>query len=622
MKLKIFILCLLIVNSLFAQSDKELKTEIKEVTVFLKGAQVNRAGEVNITSGKTKMIIKNLSPYIDEKSVRVKAEGDFTILSVNHQYNYLSELKRGNTIDSLQKTIISLKNDIALEEGRLVVLKEKLSLLDKNKQLRGDNNGTSLMELKAAIDFYEKEIIAIKNDEVSVKNRIVEYTEQKSKIEKQIKEVEDLNQQPAGEIVIRAQANRPVKATFSITYLVSNAGWYPNYDVRAKDAVSPILLNYKADVYQNTGIDWNEVKLKFSNADPDQSGLAPYLDTWYLNYARNTIFQKNLYGAHSSHIQNVSGRVMDDGGQPIPGVNVLVKGTTIGTVTGLDGGYQLTLPNNATHLSFSYLGYVTRDVPITRSVINMNMQPDIQQLSEVVVTSYDVLSGKAPGLHIRGANSLKKRAETVNTTTIENQTTVEFEVDIPYTIRSNGEKISVDLKQHKIDAIYEYYAVPKLDKDAFLTARILNWDQYHLLEGEANLYFEDAYVGRTILEAKRLADTLSISLGRDKNIVLGRTKVNQFTKKRIIGGNKIETLGFQVLVRNKKSLPVQLTVYDQVPVSAINEIQVVPTELSGGNHDKKTGKIKWELKLDPNQQKELLLKYEVKYPKREQLALE
>ena len=186
MKLKIIIICLFIGNNLIAQSDKELDTEIQEVTVFLKGAQIYRTGELNIPSGKTKVIIENLSPYLDEKSVQVKAEGDFTILSVNHQFNYLHELKKNETIDSLQMAIASLKNDIAREEGKLIVLKEKLSLLDENKKLGGYDTGATLAELKAAIEFYEKEITTIKNEEVSVKNNIADYKKLKSKIEKQI----------------------------------------------------------------------------------------------------------------------------------------------------------------------------------------------------------------------------------------------------------------------------------------------------------------------------------------------------------------------------------------------------------------------------------------------------
>jgi uncharacterized protein (TIGR02231 family) len=195
-------------------------------------------------------------------------------------------------------------------------------------------------------------------------------------------------------------------------------------------------------------------------------------------------------------------------------------------------------------------------------------------------------------------------------------------VQTPYTIKSNGEKLLVDFKNHNVDALYEYYAIPKLDKDAFLIARIINWDQYNLLEGEVNLYFEEAFIGRSILDAKAMQDTLNISLGRDRNIVIGREKNDQFTKKKTLASNVLETRGFNIIARNKKSQAIKLTIFDQIPVSVLNEISVSATELSGGILDDQLGKVTWELQIDPQQQKELKLEYQVKYPRREKVVLE
>jgi uncharacterized protein (TIGR02231 family) len=217
---------------------------------------------------------------------------------------------------------------------------------------------------------------------------------------------------------------------------------------------------------------------------------------------------------------------------------------------------------------------------------------------------------------------MKQKSQPIMTTFIENQTTVEIEVKEPYSIKSDGEKLLVDLVHYEIPAQYEYYAVPKLDKDAFLMARIVQWDQYNLLEGEANLYFEDTYIGRSILNTQALTDTLSISLGRDKSVAIGRTKVDEFTRKRTLGANKTETRGFTIVVKNKKSQPIKLTLFDQLPVSANSEITVTPVELTGAKLDVQSGKLSWEQVIAPQQQKEFVLQYEVKYPKRESVVLE
>ena len=246
-------------------------------------------------------------------------------------------------------------------------------------------------------------------------------------------------------------------------------------------------------------------------------------------------------------------------------------------------------------------------------------------LSEVVVTGY---SKGAYGRRSRQKSKKKSYedksldAKTITTTVVENQTSVEFEVEKPYSIKSNGEKIGVDLNTFEIETIYEYYAVPKLDKDAFLMARVIDWDKYNLLEGEANLYFEDAYVGRSILDARSLTDTLNISLGRDKNIVIGRTKMDDFSKRRTIGTNKVDSRGFDIIVKNKKSQAINVKLFDQIPVSSLSAIEVTPSELSKGVLNEKTGEIIWELKVAANTQKDLKLAYKVKYPKKESLSLE
>lgn len=604
--------------------EKELKTTLKEVTVFLDGAQLFENGGVSIPAEKSLLRIKGLSPFIDEKSIQVKADGDFTILSVNHKLNYLDVIKKDHAIDSLNNQHKSLESKVELENARLAVLHEKQSLLDENKKLGGPN-GATIIQLKQAMDFYEAELSKIKEEEIRIRKSIASKKEDQSQLTKQLKEQHDRKILPTGEIEIRVRADHAVQGRFSVTYLVSNAGWFPKYDIRVKNINSPLELTYKAEVFQNTGVDWTNVKLRFSNGVPNQSGLVPTLQPWLLNYAQYTVFDRSsLMGANNTGA--VKGRVIDDTGEGLPGVNIVVKGTTIGTVADANGMYSLTLPSPNSTLVFSFVGYNSQEFAVTKPDMNVTLAPDVTSLQEVVTGyGYDGPMAGATSessIRIRGISSYRYKAQPLITTFIENQTTVEIEVKEPYSIKSDGEKLMVDLKQYAIPAEYEYYAVPKIDKDAFLMARIVQWDQYNLLEGEANLYFEDAYIGRSILNAKALTDTLSISLGRDKNIVIARTKADQFSRRRSIGSNQTETRGFKIVVKNKKSQPIKLTLFDQLPVAVNSDITVNPLELTGAVLDLKTGKLTWQNVLEPQQQKELVLQYEVKYPKRESVVLE
>lgn len=617
--LPILLLCLITQFS-YSQRFKELplQTQIEEVTVFLSGAQLFETGNTVIPVGKSIIKVTHLSPYIDEKSIQVKTKGDFTILSVNHKLNFLHELKNSARQDSLNQLIEDLNLNLDKENARLEVLAEKQSLLHENKNLKGDNSGITMNQLRDAIGFYETENTKIKEEKILINKKVEKIKSSIAKIQNQVRLINDHIELPVGEVEISVDAKSPVNANFSISYVVANAGWYPKYDIRVQDVVNPIELTYKAEVFQNTGVDWNNVKLKFSNAQPNESGLVPTLQTWNLTFARNTVFQK--YEQFSpANIQNVKGKVVDADGDPLPGVNILVKDTYIGTVTDLNGNYSLTLPHNASHLHVSFIGMATQVLAINKPEINITLQDDAQQLSEIVVTGYGALAGRMPGLNVKGNSSSQN---SINTTVIENQTTIEIALDEPYSLQSNGEKLVVDLKKHHIEAMYEYYAIPKVDKDAFLIAKIINWDQYNLLNGEANLYFEDAYVGRSILDAKSFEDTLNISMGRDRNIIVGRQKKEQYSQKRFFGTNVTESRGFDITVRNKKSHPIKLTLFDQIPLAIISDISVKPIELSKGNLEEKTGKVNWVLQLDPQQQKNIAFEYEVRYPRREKVILE
>ncbi|MFD2034538.1 DUF4139 domain-containing protein [Belliella marina] len=608
----------LVANIFATPSEKVIKSEIKEVTVFQNGAQINEKSSLNIGAGETVLMIKGKSPYIDGKSIQVKGFGDFTILSVNVQSNYLEE-KVSNSLDSLQSILDEERTTLEKLDAQAEVLKEKMTLLNTNKNLGGQNNGLSMVQLKQALDFYEKEITGIKDAEIKNRQKSNQTKEKIQRLERQLNESSNKPIVPVNDILIKVSADRTVTGELAISYLVGNAGWFPKYDVRAKDISKPLDLRYKAEVWQNTGNDWNNVKLKFSNATPQKSGVIPDLKKWDLTYARLTTFDQNSF----VNIGSVSGTITDSNGDPLPGVTISVKGSGIGTASDLNGRYSITLPSTAKRLVYSFIGFRSKDLVISGDLMNVVLEEDIQMLNETVIVGF--AKSNAPLTRVRGESSLdveKYESNIQATTTIENQTTVEIAVDKPYTITSNGDKLLVDLKKYEVDAVYEYFAIPKKEKDAFLVAKLVDWEKYNLLQGEANLYFEDTYIGRSILEAESLNDTLSISLGRDRSIVIEREKIDQNSKKRLIGSNYTESRAYKITVKNNKSSNVNLKIVDQYPISIVSDITVSLLKSSNGNVNKETGIIEWELTLNPGEQKVLELEYEVKYPRKEKVILD
>ena len=117
-------------------------------------------------------------------------------------------------------------------------------------------------------------------------------------------------------------------------------------------------------------------------------------------------------------------------------------------------------------------------------------------------------------------------------------------------------------------------------------------------------------------------DTLDISLGRDKSILIERKKVKDFTTSQLLGSNRTVQRAWEINLRNNKKQPLTLVVFDQYPVSKEKEIVVDLAEDGGARVDKETGMLRWEVTLNPGELKKLKFRYSVKYPKERILTVE
>jgi uncharacterized protein (TIGR02231 family) len=198
----------------------------------------------------------------------------------------------------------------------------------------------------------------------------------------------------------------------------------------------------------------------------------------------------------------------------------------------------------------------------------------------------------------------------------------EFDIRQPLTLSSDGKTTTTEIARYQLPATYQYLGIPRADKDAFLVADATDWQQHNLLEGETNVYFENSFVGKTILDPMVTSDTLHFSLGRDNGIRIQRTKVSDRSTRRLLASTQEQNMTWRITVKNSRKETVSLTLQDQIPVSQNSNITVTTEELSGGQLDKSTGIVVWQLKLQPNEQREFIVQYRVKYPKNRRLVVE
>lgn len=197
----------------------------------------------------------------------------------------------------------------------------------------------------------------------------------------------------------------------------------------------------------------------------------------------------------------------------------------------------------------------------------------------------------------------------------EGQLNTSFEIDLPYDIPSDGKAYSVAIKEENIKATYKHYAVPKLDKDAFLLAEISDWENLDLLPGDANIIMDNVYLGKSFIDPNTTLDTLNLSLGRDKRVAVKRMLMKEFSKSKVKGDTKTETFTYEITVKNNKSKEMTMLLKDQVPVSNLAEVVVKVTDDSGAEINEELGVLNWKVTLKPGDTRKIRFSYTVTYPK-------
>lgn len=191
---------------------------------------------------------------------------------------------------------------------------------------------------------------------------------------------------------------------------------------------------------------------------------------------------------------------------------------------------------------------------------------------------------------------------------------VEFSVAVPYTILSNNKPVMVDVQTFELPATFTLYSAPKMDKSAFLMASVSSANEISQLNGMAHVYFDGAYAGQSAVQSDE-NDTMKISMGRDKSIIVDRKNIKSKSSRAVLGSKKTESNEYEISIRNTRNSPVTIIVEDQIPVSSDKDIEVEKGELSGAILEEATGKLTWTLTLSPGETKKFHFGFQVKYPK-------
>ncbi|MEO6882631.1 MAG: mucoidy inhibitor MuiA family protein [Bacteroidia bacterium] len=519
---------LLLSTMAFAQKEKQITSQIKRVTVFLSGCEITRTANVTIPEGTTQMVLDNLSSEIQQSSIQVSGKGDFVIEAVTPEMNYLHNAEKSPREKQLEDSLKMEKNNLGMLNAQQAVLDEQSRLLTSNEKIGGANIGLSIDELKKAMAYFTSQLMDIKTQTMALADKQEEANKKINRLQDQLNELTQKNNQPTGEILVTVTAKTAVKGSFELTYYIANAGWKPSYDIRVKNTQDSVALTYKADIWQSTNVDWDKADITLSTGNPTQPGTQPTLNSLYVDFHTPPVYSRNGYAPSS----------------PVAASQMEVK-------------------------------------------------------SEVGVYEGDVSSQTT-------ANYTAQTSNELSTT---------FHIQRPFSVPSDAKPHTTEIAVHNINSTYDYYAVPKLDKNAFLIANVTGWDQYKLLAGNANVFYKGTYVGKSYINPENTNDTLKVSLGRDKDIVIERKKVQDYTKEAIIGDHKEVNYTYELTVRNTGSDNIQIIMEDQVPISKQKKIVVKLKDQGDASYNEGTGLLRWKLTLKPDETSKHKFIYNIDYPK-------
>lgn len=521
---------LLFASVLVAQNNiTEANTTIKEVTLYLSGATVSRTATISVPAGKSKIIIKDLSPKLDSRSIQIGLGTDVDILSLSDNSATRIDPRKMPILNFLTDSIEGAKFELAMERNNAEVLAQEQNLLLANMKVAGEK-GVVVPELEDALALYRKELPQIKRKLLLSKMRQQTLQVQLDTLQNRYRVFKRNNEKNTREIVLDINATKSNRVLLDLKYYVADAGWIPKYDIRSLNVTDPIQLAYKAEMRQNTGEDWNGIQLTLSTNNPMYTPALPQLFT-------NFVDLNGFYMQNRSQTQNQS----------------------------YEWGF----------------GDEKKD--------------------------------------IRAKKGLAREPQFAGTRNTQNTnaviTDISFELPFAVRLNSDNQTMVTEIKRENLPVAYKYFSVPKAEQTAFLKAQITGWEDVNLLNGEANLYLEGTFLGKTNINPDQIDDTLNLYMGKDRRVVVKRTKAKEKSGKNFFGNKITQSVVWEIEVRNNKKEAISIELQDQIPVSKNEKLEIIKDDLGGAALNTETGLLTWDKTLQPGETLKLRFGFTLKYPK-------
>jgi len=286
--MKNFVLCFLVLFSatLFAAEPIETDSEIKDVMVYRTGARITRTAPITIPAGQSEVVLTGLTTQCNAHSLQVTMADGIDLISANYRMNFLQNTVIPQELVRFNEEIAALELEVDwLNQQIQVYTSEEQIMTQKQIKLTSDNKGISIADLKEYTAFYRDRTLEIKKSIIDLNTEKKTKQTRISDLRNQVRSLQADKNKKTGEVVLVVQADSPQSCEIDFSYISSQAGWEPIYDLKAKDASSPMDLNLKANIHQSTGVAWDNIQLAVSSGNPFLGNDRPILNPRYISFA-------------------------------------------------------------------------------------------------------------------------------------------------------------------------------------------------------------------------------------------------------------------------------------------------------------------------------------------------
>uniref|UniRef100_A0A915KZE7 DUF4139 domain-containing protein n=1 Tax=Romanomermis culicivorax TaxID=13658 RepID=A0A915KZE7_ROMCU len=590
---------------IFAAND--LPTD--RVVVYSDRAEVCKKIKLQLQAGNSEVQVENLSKYVINDSIRVEGQGSDKACILEVKFHD-KVVKKDESLHEKEKQLNEeckrLKEQKREVEQQIERLTKQRTVLDGlAKQLGTTNNSPNdgesdvensaknngsyhflssglkaLEKLDSFLEYYESKTASIDADAVKLERKLEKLNEEIEVVLKNLGNTCCRWNNTVKIVTVMVNAEEACSVVLDLIYVVQRVRWTPSYSVRVQIVEETIKLSYFGSIRQNTGEDWNNVKLTLSTAQPQIGGEIPQLKTTKISFYK-------------------------------PAQQIMLKKKRVGR-SGMRGAMAFAKSISAEVEEEALDMDASMEMPVALAKENVTSS------SFEIVNRTSIPSDNADHKHI---------IRQVRTDAIIRQ--VKTVAKLGHKIDANMELIHkvtiaiIDLKPK-----FEYRTVPCKSTYAYLVAKMINESVYTLLAGQAAVFVASNFVANTALKPVNVGERFEISLGVDPSIKVEYTAPRKFNEEYgLLSRSNVVTNEQRIHLHNTKTKMVAVSIVEPLPMSTDEKLKV--TLLEPTNNTKiekgckaslnKQNNVEWVLTMQPNEKRTLIMKYQVDYPKTESL---